>query len=205
MVLPPAETYKAVKGVSEIVLRERGSRFIGRAFPVKEESEIQALLARLRKQEWDATHHCSAFRIGVEPSLARADDDGEPSGTAGLPLLRALESAGLTDTFVVATRYYGGTKLGTGGLIRAYGETAKRALEAAGTEVHRIDVQLIIGFAYADTSPAMHLLERYEAKILHSAYDTHTELHISLPASRKETFWETFPDFLSGRGWVKRP
>lgn len=203
MLLPPAETYTSVRNESEVVLRERGSRFIGRAFPVHTEEAVHAHLAHLRKAEWDATHHCSAYRLGVSPIRTRADDDGEPSGTAGLPLLRALEGHGVTNTLLVVTRYYGGTKLGTGGLIRAYGETGKLALEAAGVNVHRIEVNLQIGFAYADTSPAMHLIERFEARIVQTQYSTETVLIVALPASRSRLFLESFRDFMAGRGWVK--
>lgn len=203
MVLPPAETYKTVREGAECTLREKGSRFIGRAFPVEDEREVQAHLERLRKDAWDATHHCSAYRLGRSPVRTRADDDGEPSGTAGIPLLRALEAHDLTDSLLVVTRYYGGTKLGTGGLIRAYGEVGKMTLEAACFHLHRIETQLCIGFAYEDTSPAMYLIDRFEARVVNSRYDTHTELTLALPSSRVNLFQEALRESTSGRGWVK--
>lgn len=202
MLLPPAETYKTVRERSESTLREKASRFIGRAFPVQDEKAVQAVLAQLRKEEWDATHHCSAYRLGLSPVRTRADDDGEPSGTAGIPLLRALESFDVTNTLLVVTRYYGGTKLGTGGLIRAYGEVGKQALEGAVLTIHRVENYLRIGFAYADTSPAMHLIDRFEARIMATRYDTHTEIDLAIPPSRMTLFKEAFRESTGGRGWV---
>lgn len=125
------------------------SRFIGRCYPVKTEEEAIARIEELRKRFWDASHNCYAYAIGETGMYARFSDDGEPSGTAGLPMMEALKGAGVTDTLVVVTRYFGGTLLGTGGLVRAYGGCASAAIQAAG-RVHYVDcVRLSTSVPYA--------------------------------------------------------
>jgi len=116
----------------EIEHRVRGSRFVGRAFAVTDEDEAAGCLREIRRAHHAATHHCWALRLGPdEPTLERHDDGGEPAGTAGAPILALLHGRGLCRTLVVVTRYFGGTKLGTGGLARAYGEAAALAVDAA--------------------------------------------------------------------------
>jgi putative IMPACT (imprinted ancient) family translation regulator len=111
--------------------REKASVFLTELHPAPDAEERSGILARLRRRDFDATHHCSAFREGLPVSAQGADDDGEPSGTAGPPMLRVLEGADLTDVLAVCIRWYGGTKLGTGGLVRAYTEGVQGAIEAA--------------------------------------------------------------------------
>ena len=115
--------------------------------------------------EYNATHHCWAYRLGQQSDLFRYSDDGEPSGTAGQPILRQIDGRMLTNVMIVVTRYYGGTKLGTGGLARAYGEAAGLVLDACQIKEHIIRELLTIRFAYADTSPAMHTVDSFDAKI----------------------------------------
>lgn len=124
--------YRTVQtnAVRESVIQK--SRFIGQCFPVESEKEAEAHLARLRKQYWDATHNCYAFRIGARGELCRSSDDGEPSGTAGLPILQTLTGRAVTNVLCVVTRYFGGILLGTGGLVRAYGASAAESVDAAG-------------------------------------------------------------------------
>ena len=120
----------AAKGEAELVIQR--SRFIGRGFPVESEAAALAILADIRKAHWDASHNCFAYRIGPDGGCARYSDDGEPGGTAGLPMMEVLKSRGLTDLLVVVTRYFGGILLGAGGLTRAYSKSARDALAAAG-------------------------------------------------------------------------
>lgn len=124
--------YKTIREKSQIELVIQKSRFIGRCFPVKSEAEVTATLEQLRKQHWDATHNCYALRVGNGVISARSSDDGEPSGTAGAPILNVLTRLDLTDTLCVVTRYFGGILLGAGGLVRAYSNAATKAAEAAG-------------------------------------------------------------------------
>lgn len=117
-------------GEAELVIQK--SRFIGRCFCVQSDGEAGAVLERIRKQHWDATHNCYAFRVGTSVFSARSSDDGEPSGTAGAPILNVLTKQELTNTLCVVTRYFGGVLLGAGGLIRAYSNAAAAAVEQAG-------------------------------------------------------------------------
>lgn len=127
--LPRITPYCTVKEPSEIVWVEKRSRFIGRCYPVTTEAEALAHLETLRKQHWDATHNCYAYAL--RNGTARFSDDGEPSGTAGMPMMDALKKIGVVDVLVVATRYFGGILLGAGGLVRAYSKTACDAIRAA--------------------------------------------------------------------------
>jgi len=124
--------YRTVKQSSEIEHVVKRSKFLGRCFPVSCEQEALILLEKLRKQHWDATHNCYAYSIGETGAIARFSDDGEPSGTAGMPMLEAMRRIGITNALVVVTRYFGGILLGAGGLVRAYTAATVAAIEAAG-------------------------------------------------------------------------
>ena len=124
--------YRSVSKGSETEVTVNRSRFIGRCFPVKTEEEALTLLNGIRKQHWDATHNCFAYRIGEAASVARFSDDGEPGGTAGMPIMEVLRSKEITDVLVVVTRYFGGILLGAGGLVRAYSKSAAETVSEAG-------------------------------------------------------------------------
>lgn len=121
-----------MRQISETELVIEKSRFIGRCFPVSDANEAAVQLERIRKRHWDASHNCYAFRIGQDGASARSSDDGEPSGTAGAPILNVISRLELTDTLCVVTRYFGGILLGAGGLVRAYSNAATACIEAAG-------------------------------------------------------------------------
>jgi len=140
--------YRTVKQSSEIEHVVKRSKFLGRCFPVSSEQEALALLEKLRKQHWDATHNCYAYAIGEVGGVARYSDDGEPSGTAGLPMLEAMRRIGVTDTLVVVTRYFGGILLGTGGLVRAYTSATVAAIERAGRVEMRSCVEIRVRIPY---------------------------------------------------------
>lgn len=127
--LRPYKTIKTSSQTEQIIQR---SRFIGRCFPVKTEQEALRILAETKKTHWDATHNCYAYSIGTRGSCARYSDDGEPGGTAGLPMMEVLRHREVTDVLCIVTRYFGGILLGTGGLVRAYSRSCSEALEAAG-------------------------------------------------------------------------
>ena len=123
-------SYISIRSPASAEVTIKKSRFIGRAFPVSTEAEIQAILQNIRKENWDARHHCYAYRL-LDSGYTRFSDDGEPSGTAGKPILDVLTGAGLSDVLIVVTRYFGGILLGTGGLARAYAEAAGDAIACA--------------------------------------------------------------------------
>jgi len=129
--------YFTVAGYGETEIEINRSRFIGYVQRAESEEQAQAFIASIKKKHWDATHNCSAYLIGEHDHIQKADDDGEPSGTAGKPILEVLKKSKVKDTVVVVTRYFGGIKLGAGGLIRAYGKGASEALKA-GKLVERI-------------------------------------------------------------------
>ena len=129
--------YRTIQKASETEQLIQKSRFIGRCFPVSSADAAAAVLEQIRKQHWDASHNCYAFRVGTDFSGARSSDDGEPSGTAGAPILNVLNRLELVDVLCVVTRYFGGVLLGTGGLTRAYSNAASAAAEAAGI-VHMV-------------------------------------------------------------------
>lgn len=129
---PCPDAHRSIRDGSDVEIRVKGSRFVAVALAVADEDAVRAHVERIRRRAHDATHHCSAYRIGPPGAVReRFDDDGEPSGTAGKPILAAIEGRGIHDVLVVVTRWFGGTKLGTGGLARAYGEAAAAALDAA--------------------------------------------------------------------------
>ncbi|MEM1115865.1 MAG: YigZ family protein [Bacteroidota bacterium] len=182
--------------------KTKGSRFLGEAVPVGPEAAWRERLAEVRRREHAATHHVWAVRLGAE-GQGRSSDDGEPSGSAGVPVLREIEGRGLTDVLVVVTRYYGGTKLGVGGLMRAYAEAAGAALDAGRVREVVVRVPVRLRFAFADTSPAMRLLDVFDAVV---AGQTHTasgtELNLQVRRSEADALRAAFVEATAGRGEV---
>ena len=125
------DTYKSIAEPAEGLFKDNGSRFIALAYPVESEAEVKEIVQRLRKEYHDARHHCYAYRLGLDGEPWRANDDGEPSGSAGRPILGQIDSVGLSDILVVVVRYFGGIKLGIPGLIRAYRTSTADALASA--------------------------------------------------------------------------
>ena len=127
-----APSFRTVRAAASVELVINRSRFIGQCFPVSSEAEALDILQGLRKKYWDATHNCYAYSVGQKGEIARFSDDGEPGGTAGMPMMDALRGAGVTNALCVVTRYFGGILLGTGGLVRAYSRACAEAIRAAG-------------------------------------------------------------------------
>ncbi len=160
-----------------------GSRFLAYAEPAPQEDAATGLLQRLRKEHHAATHHCNAWRIG---SSFHYSDDGEPTGTAGKRILGAIDRKGLVDTAVVVVRYYGGVKLGTGGLARAYAEAADAALDSAEIAHRFHTTELSLEFAYDLVQQVHHGLDRMEAEVLARDYADSVRYRIRLHRSREE-------------------
>lgn len=180
--------------------RMKGSRFLAEAFPARDEAEAEAHVEAVRSREHAATHHVFAYRLGPEAETVRSSDDGEPSGSAGVPVLRQIEGRGLSDVLVVVTRYYGGTKLGTGGLARAYAAAAAGALDTAPVATRTLRVPVRLRFDYADTAPALHVLRQFDVENIDACYQARTELLVQVRRSQAEAFVEAFTDALGGRG-----
>jgi uncharacterized YigZ family protein len=165
------DTYKTIAAPVETSLRERSSRFLGYGWPVTSEEEIKGHLDALRKKYYDATHHCYAWRLGSAGERFRANDDGEPSGTAGKPILGQMLSREVTNCLVVVVRYFGGTKLGVPGLIAAYKESAAEVLDAAEIVVRTVDVMVEIGFPYEVMNDVMRVVKELSPKVLAQDFD----------------------------------
>ena len=158
-------SYRTVKAPAAIEIVVNRSRFIGQCIPVPSEAEALDTLSAIRKRYWDATHNCYAYSIGQKGEIARFSDDGEPGGTAGMPMMDALRGAGVTDVLCVVTRYFGGILLGTGGLVRAYGRTCSEAIQAAGV-VRMVSCDLVrFEVPYAQWSLFQQVSRKHEADL----------------------------------------
>ena len=161
-----ADRYLSVEDGPETETRIQGSRFVGHAFRAESAADADARLTRIRRRLHDASHHCWAWRLGPPEAYdERSDDDGEPSGTAGAPMLAVLRGAELHDVLVVVTRWFGGTKLGKGGLIRAYSGAARDALDAAPERVIWRESTLTVGCEYEDVGAVEAVLARSAADV----------------------------------------
>jgi uncharacterized YigZ family protein len=185
-------------GISEIKIK--GSRFLAEAIPVSSVEDADAALLAIKKRDYDATHHCSAYRIGSDGNTFRYNDDGEPNSSAGLPIYRQIEGRNLTNALVVVIRYYGGTKLGTGGLVRAYDEAASLALDAATVKEIIPRTALSFVFDYDDTSPAMHTISQFDVIVLETSYSERTSMTLGIRTSQVDSFRAVFLEALGGRG-----
>lgn len=166
-----SDEYLTIREPGYAELKVKGSRFIGVATPVTTRASAQEVLAQIRKKYYDATHHCFAWRIGWETNLEeRYSDAGEPAGTAGLPIFQVIAGRELTNILVVVTRYFGGTKLGKGGLVRAYRDTTIATLDQIQPVSQILNEELTIHFPYAQTGDVMHLIQSQQVKIIAMDY-----------------------------------
>jgi len=176
--------------VENILLKEKGSKFIGFAFPVNNEEELKSALEKIRSEHPKATHHCYAFRMGLNGENYRANDDGEPSGSAGLPIYNQLLANEITNVLVISVRYYGGTKLGVSGLVKAYKESAKITLEEAEIIIRELETHIEIEFNFNQQNLIFTLLAKYDAKVLQFDADEKCIVTASLKLSQKESISE---------------
>jgi len=180
------DAYWTLDGETGAEMRVKGSRFIGYASSVDSPEEADEHLRVIRKKYHGATHHCFAYRIGTDGEIFRRSDDGEPSGTAGKPILEALAGRNLTDALCIVTRYFGGVKLGTGGLARAYGACAAQTLDAAKVVLKHIHVSFRMIFPYDATGTVMSLLSGAGSRIIETHYGEDTEILIRVPRALAE-------------------
>ena len=172
--------YRTIAGPAESLFKEKGSKFLGFAFPVADESEIKNRLEQLRKRYFDASHHCYAWVLGADRKLSRASDDGEPAHSAGDPIMGQIRSRNLTNVLVVIVRYFGGTKLGVGGLVAAYKTAADLTLAQA--KLIDVDVTTKLGlyFPYTTNAEVMRLVKDFDLKILTQEYGTACYIEVSV-------------------------
>jgi uncharacterized YigZ family protein len=194
------DAYRTIAAPSKVRIARKRSRFIAYVHPVDSLDDIEATLAEIRRATHDASHHCTAYRLlGSPEPIAVADDAGEPAGSAGPPILRRLEEADLLDVLAVVVRYFGGTKLGVGGLIRAYGDATEAALASARIVERRIAVNLVIRFPADVNSGVMATIHRSGAEVREIRYDRAAEIHVSLPPSAVSAFCAAIRDVTGDR------
>ncbi|WP_417015550.1 IMPACT family protein [Alistipes sp.] len=177
------DLYRTVAEEAEAACRERSSKFLAWIYPVCSEEEIRERLDALRKRFFDATHHCYAWRLGPHGETFRANDDGEPSGTAGKPILGQLLSNDLTDCLVVVVRYFGGTKLGVPGLIAAYKESAAAAIEAARIVERTVDRTVTVDFPYVAMNDIMRVVKELQPRIEAQEFDNLCTMRLTIRES----------------------
>ncbi|KQT25743.1 hypothetical protein ASG22_03265 [Chryseobacterium sp. Leaf405] len=183
--------YKTISNpVENTLLKEKGSKFIGFAFPIHNESELKKALEKVRSEHPKATHHCYAFRMGLQGENYRANDDGEPSGSAGLPIYNQLLAHEITNVLVISVRYYGGTKLGVSGLVKAYKESAKITLEEANIITKELETEIEIRFNFNQQNLIFTLLSKFDAKVLNFDANENCIVTASLKLTQKENISE---------------
>ncbi|MBQ7856932.1 MAG: YigZ family protein [Alistipes sp.] len=168
-------------------MRERSSKFLAYAYPVTSEEQIREHLDALRKEYYDATHHCYAWRLGPYGEQFRANDDGEPSGTAGKPILGQLLSHSLTDCLIVVVRYFGGTKLGVSGLIQAYKEAAADVIAESEIIEKTVAVRLRIDFSYMAMNDVMRIIKEEMPRIEEQLFDNLCTIRLAVRKSKADT------------------
>ncbi len=187
------DTYKTIEFPSEEVLyKEKNSKFFGYCFPVHSEDEVKAILEKVKKEHYSARHWCYAFQIGTESVFYRVNDDGEPSGSAGLPIYGQIQSFEVTNILVIVVRYFGGVKLGVGGLVSAYKETAKMALENSEIIEKTIDIRYKIKFDYKDMNKVMRVIKEKNLNVIGQKLELDCEIEISVRKSESEMIFSIF-------------
>jgi uncharacterized YigZ family protein len=179
--------------------KTKGSRHIANVFPVKNQQDIEAALQSVRTRMPDASHHAYAWRLGRGENDFRYSDDGEPSGSAGRPMLKHIDGHDLTDVLVVVSRYFGGTKLGTGGLVRAYGGAAQEALDLAEIVEVVPHATIRIQHAYEDSGAIASVLNTFALQPTKSDYGTQVDVEVSVPQVQAEDFAQAIRDATAAR------
>jgi len=174
------DTYVTIDAPAEGIFRDRGSKFLGYAYPIKSDQDIKSLIANLKQEHPKANHHCWAMRWSTDRSVFRVNDDGEPSGTAGRPVLNVLLSRNLTNIAVVVVRYFGGTLLGVPGLINAYKTAAELALNEAKVIERTVNDVYTIAFDYLQMNDVMRLIKEDNLDILNQQFDNNCEIRVSI-------------------------
>ena len=186
------DLYKTIDFPSEeVLLKEKNSKFFGYAIPVTSEEEVKENLERLRKEHFSARHWCYAYQIGTEKIQYRANDDGEPNNSAGMPIYGQIQSFEVTNVLVVVVRYFGGVKLGVGGLISAYKTAAQMALENATIVEKTINKHFIISFGYAHMNKVMRIIKEKNLQIVSQKMEMDCEIEISIRKKNVQNLLDT--------------
>lgn len=181
-------TYKTIKkdvSVSRVIKK---SKFLGSAAPVEDVLQAKEFVKEVSKNFKDANHNVFAYSVGIKREFFAFSDDGEPSKSAGYPIYCTIKGLGITNTVIVVTRYFGGIKLGIGGLIRAYSDTAKMAIQTAGIVERKVFKKISLSFPYNESRLVMYMLDKFGAKVLKKKFGEETEMHIRIDEDLTERF-----------------
>lgn len=189
------DLYKTIKKPSvEVIFRDRGSKFLGYAFPISEEKEVSPIITILKEKHHKARHWCYAWRLGVDNNLFRANDDGEPNNSAGQPIYGQILSFELTNVLIVVVRYFGGTKLGVGGLINAYKTAAKLTLDTSDIIEKTIDDHFALNFDYVNMNKVMRLIKEKNINLLKQEMELDCNFEISVRKKEAKKIKKAFED-----------
>ena len=186
------DTYKEVKNHTTGIYKEKGSKFIAYSYPVYSEKEVKEKLEEVKKLEYTARHHCYGYILHTDKSAQRTNDDGEPSSTAGKPILGQILSNDLTNVLIVVVRYFGGVKLGVPGLIRSYKTAAAVAILEANIIIETIKEQYNVSFNYPQMNDVMRLVKEYELEIVNTDFQIECKLIFAVKKSKAELIVEAF-------------
>lgn len=187
------DTYKTLASPSEEVLyKEKNSKFFGYAFPITSEDDVKILLEDIKKQHHSARHWCYAFQTGTEKVYFRANDDGEPNNSAGMPIYGQIQSFDVTNVLIIVVRYFGGVKLGVGGLISAYKTAAQMALEVSEIVEKTIDIHYLIRFDYKNMNKVMRVIKEKNLDIVSQKMEMSCEIEISTRKKNAEMIFDIF-------------
>ena len=187
------DTYNTIdKSSKEILFKEKGSKFFGYAFPVLSEEEVKVNLEELKKKHHSARHFCYAYQIGIEKTQYRANDDGEPNNSAGLPIYGQIQSFDVTNILIVSVRYFGGTKLGVGGLISAYKNSAQLAIEACEIIKKTINIKFKLIFDYELMNNVMRIIKEKKIQIIDQNLDLKCNYLISIRKKEADSIYQIF-------------
>jgi len=191
------DSFFTLKGVSEGLYKEKGSKFLAFAYPVQDEDEIKEKIDALKKKYYDARHHCYAYILGMDQEQYRANDDGEPNHSAGDPILGQLRSHKLSNALIVVVRYFGGTKLGVGGLINAYKTSAAEAIAANDIITAIVTKTISFQFGYLDMNDVMKLIKNYDLNIKSQNFDNTCQMKLSVREALFDEVVEKLGDIAS--------
>ncbi|MEL0643260.1 YigZ family protein [Olleya sp. Ti.3.14] len=187
------DTYKTItKPSEEVLFKDKNSKFFGYAFPVKTEEAVKQHIEDLKKQHHQARHWCYAYQIGTETIAYRANDDGEPNNSAGMPIYGQIQSFEVTNVLIVVVRYFGGVKLGVGGLINAYKTGAQMALEASKIVTRTINIEYLISFDYKNMNKVMRVIKEKNLKVINQKLELDCQITISVRKKEAQTIFEIF-------------
>ncbi len=196
--------FLTINSESTTEIKIKASRFIGETFLVQTVDEARERLGSVCRREYSANHHCYAWRVGVAPdSSFKYSDDGEPNGTAGKPIYDVLAGHKLTNSLVVVTRYFGGTKLGTGGLVRAYGEAARSVIELSGTRDNYLMTRYRIEMDFRQYDRWMKITNRLDAGVIKSDFSDVVTMEIEIRQARSEELRNAFVELTAGKGKIE--